>query len=126
MSRSKQANHYGTLAECRAADERGLNLDRDSWHDATFQNGTPVEIKSCMYRRANGSPGRVRVFREYHDRLREAGGWYLFVVYRVRGTGIQVLDTKMLRAGQLPLSTWYGAGGHRNSEQTKLAIGDVF
>jgi hypothetical protein len=126
VNRSRKANHYGTVCERRAAKQYGLDLDRASWHDARFQNGTPVEIKSAMYRRADGSPGRFRVFRKYHDRLRAAGGWYAFVVYQPRGSGLQVRQMKMTQADRLPLSAWYGAGGHRDSEQTKLAIEDVF
>ena len=128
MSRSSNASRYGSLAERKAAEKYGLRLDgvHTSWSDADYQNGTPVEVKSAMYRRANGSPGRFRLFREYHDRLVEANGYYCFVVYRPRGRGIEVLKTRMTKARGLPMSTWYGAGGHRSSEQTKLPIEVVF
>ena len=85
MSRSSNASRYGSLAEKHLADERGLVLDgqHTSWCDARFQNGTPVEIKSAMV-----STGYFQVYRKYHEKLREAGGWYGFVVYREHGDRI--------------------------------------
>jgi hypothetical protein len=128
MSRSSNASRYGSLAEKRAAEKYGLRLGgvHTSWCDAEFGNGKPVEIKSAMHRRANGSPGRFRLFRTYHDRLLEADGYYCFVVYRIRGRGIEVLRTLMTKASRLPSTTWYGAGGHRSNQQTKLRIDTVF
>jgi hypothetical protein len=89
-------------------------------------DGTPVEIKACAVERADGSEGRFRVFRKYHNRLRREGGVYVFVAYRPRGRGISVVDMTMTDAGSLPLSTWYGAGGHRDSEQRKIPVSVVF
>ncbi len=37
-----------TVSEELAAEKRRLDLERSSWHDATFGNGTPIEIKRTM------------------------------------------------------------------------------
>ncbi|WP_257300242.1 hypothetical protein [Haloarchaeobius sp. FL176] len=123
MSRSSKASRYGSLAEKHLADERGLVLDgqHTSWCDARFHNGTPVEIKSAMV-----STGYFQIYRKYHEKLRDAGGWYGFVVYREHGDGIRVLKTRMARPERLPLqSLWSPTGGHRNSEKAKINIGEV-
>ena len=120
---SKRANRYGTLAERHVANSRGLDRDgvHTSWCDARFQNGTPVEIKSC-----NVSTGYFQIYKKYHAKIRNAGGWYALVVYKPRGNGIRVLKDKMVKPSNLPLSTWSPTGGHRDSEKAKLPIGEVF
>ena len=123
MSRSSNASRYGSLAEKHLADERGLVLDgqHTSWCDARFQNGTPVEIKSAMV-----STGYFQIYRKYHEKLRDAGGWYGFVVYREHRDRIRVLKTKMTRPEKLPLrSLWSPTGGHRDSEKAKVQIEDT-
>lgn len=126
MSRSSRANHYGTLAERKAADRYGLDLARSSWCDAERSDGTPVEIKSTMRRHTDGQPGTFKLYEEYHRTLRRRDGYYCFVLYRVRGRGIEVLDTKMVHSSRLPRLSWHGGGSHRGTEQAKLAIADVF
>nr|WP_256394220.1 hypothetical protein [Natronoarchaeum rubrum] len=108
------------------AKKRRFQLDRASWHDARFQNGTPVEIKSTMVEHADGQPGNFKIYRQYHDRLRRADGWYCFVVYRPHGrSGCTVLEDKMVRAGDLPLVQWHGGGAHRNTQQAKIDISEI-
>jgi hypothetical protein len=104
------------------AKKRRFELERASWHDATFQNGTPVEIKS-----ANVSTGYFQIYRKYHHKLRREGGWYAFVVYRPQGAGIKVLKSKMKKADRVALRTrWSPTGGHRDSKKAKVPIDDVF
>lgn len=128
MTASKLANRYGTLAEIHAA--RKYRLTRDgvhtSWCDAIDADGTPHEIKAAMATRADGSAGRFRVFEQYHDELQRRGGRYVFVAYQPRGRGITVHRMKRIHASQLPGATWYGAGGHRDSQQRKLSIPQIF
>jgi hypothetical protein len=126
MTRSSNANHYGTLVERAAAEEFRLELDRGSWHDARRPDGTPVEIKSTMREHADGQPGNFKLYRQYHERLRSAGGEYLFGVYRIRGRGVQVLAWERRPAARLPTVRWHGGGDHRDTQQAKVAIGDVF
>lgn len=126
MNRSQKSNHYGTLCERKVARRRRFDLERASWKDAEFGNGTPVEIKSTMRRHSDGQPGTFKLYREYHEKLRRRDGWYCFVVYRVRGRGVQLLDDKMVRSSSLPTLRWHGGGDHRGTQQAKLAIEDVF
>jgi len=80
-----------------------------------------------MVERADGQPGNFKIYRQYHDRLRRADGWYCFVVYRPHGrSGCTVLDDKMVRAGDLPLIRWHGGGDHREMQQAKLGIDELF
>ncbi|WP_459192094.1 hypothetical protein [Halosimplex sp. J119] len=123
---SHRANHYGTICEKKAVDRYGLELDRSSWHDARRSDGTPVEIKSTMRTHADGQPGNFKLYERYHRQLRKANGWYVFVVYRSRGQGITVLKMKMRHSSRLPLLTWHGGGGHRNTKQAKLDICKTF
>lgn len=125
MSRSSNANRYGTLAEYRAAERYGLALDRDAWHDARTEDGTPVEIKAAMLNRASGQIGRFRLFEDYHRKLRRNGGIYVFVCYRAAGAGIAVEDTRSVEAKDVQVR-WYGAGGHRDSRQVKIPVSKLF
>jgi hypothetical protein len=90
------------------------------------RDGTPWEIKAAMLERADGSPGRFRVFEAYHSKLANEGGRYGFLAYKPRGRGITVVRSRAIPAEQLPVARWYGASGHRDSRQMKLAVADVF
>lgn len=125
QSRSHRANHYGTLVERQAAERYGVELDRASWHDARRDDGTPVEIKSTMHRHADGQPGNFKLYDEYHDQLRAAGGWYIFGVYRVRGRGVEVLEWDMRHSSRLPRLSWHGGGSHRDAQQAKIGIDEI-
>lgn len=122
---SKKANHYGTLAERKAAKKYGLDLARASWKDAD-RDGTPVEIKATQYRHADGQPGNFKLYHQYHRRLRRNSGEYVFVVYEISGRGINVLRSTLIHSSKLPRLSWHGGGEHRGTKQAKLAIGDVF
>lgn len=80
-----------------------------------------------MIEHANGQPGNFKVYRAYHEKLRQADGWYCFVVYKPHGrSGLTVLKDKMVRSSDLPLLRWHGGGDHRGTQQAKIAIGDIF
>lgn len=126
---SKKASRYGSLCEKAVARRYGLNLDHDRWHDAKFDNGTPVEVKACMHRQSDGSPGVFRIFEGPHERLERANGWYAFVVYTPRGRGIDVIKMKMMRAEDVPIQPddWYPSyHSDREWDQVELGIADVF
>jgi len=125
-NRSSRANRYGTLCERKMAEKYGLELDRSSWHDARRADGTPVEIKSTMHQHSDGQPGNFKLYKEYHDRLRDTGGWYVFAVYKPRGRGVTVLKTEMRHSSRLPLLTWHGGGDHRDTQQAKISISEIF
>lgn len=128
MSRSSNANRYGTLAERKMADRYDLRREGEhtSWCDAVDRQGNPWELKATMAERADGSSGRFRIFEDSHEKLQAVGGYYGFAVYKPRGRGITIIEMKSLDASELPGSTWYGAGGHRGSNQRKVGIEEVF
>ncbi|WP_442905124.1 hypothetical protein [Haloarcula sp. CGMCC 1.6347] len=125
MSRSHKANHYGTLVERKAAKRYNLELDRCSWHDAKRPDGTPVEIKAAMHRHSDGQPGTFKLYDQYHEKLRSVNGWYVFGVYRVRGRGIELLNSKMKHSSRLPNLNWHGGGNHRNASQAKISLSEI-
>lgn len=125
MNRSKKAARYGSLAERAARQRYDLDAEHDSWHDAKTDDGRPVEIKAAMLNRASGQTGRFRVFEEYHRRLEQNDGIYVFVAYRAAGRGIRVEEMRTLEAESLSVD-WYGAGGHRNSNQAKIPPAAIF
>lgn len=127
MARSSQAARFGAAVERRARDRYDLEPAHESWHDARTSSREPVEIKAAMYRRASGSPGRFRIFEDYHRQLARADGWYVFGAYRPRGRGVEIVSMTMTRARALRLeaSEFYGAGGHRDSRQIKLDLDRV-
>jgi len=123
---SHRANKWGTACEYKLAEKYRLELERASWKDAEGPKGRPWELKATKRTHADGQPGNFKIYREYHEKLQNAGGWYGFAVYRIRGRGCQVLKTTALRASELPLVRWHGGGDHRGTEQAKVSIGDVF
>jgi len=129
---SHKANKHGTAAEYHLAEKYRVDLvDSDgkridtSWYDGK-KGRTPWEFKATAHKHADGQPGNFKVYKAYHDRLLKAGGKYGFAVYRVRGTGTQILKTKAVAASSLPMLHWHGGGDHRDTKQAKIAISDVF
>jgi len=128
---SHRANAHGTACEYVLADHYGVDIKRGgkrvdtSWYDG-LRDGVPWEFKATAHRHADGNPGNFKIYKVYHSKLRQQGGWYGFAVYRKRGTGTQVLKMKAVPASKLPLLRWHGGGSHRGSKQGKLAIDDVF
>ena len=92
---------------------------------------TPVEIKGCQLETSNGSRstrGRFYVKRNAHDRLLEAGGMYLFVVYLPR-PGLPQVARAIVPAtlvDELLVGSWYDVDGSRSEEEVaKLAWSHV-
>ncbi len=122
MSRSQNAARYGALAERRAADRYGLELERDDWHDARGPDGSLWDVKAAMVSRR--AP-RFRLWEKQHRKLRQESGGYVFVLYRPVGCVIRVLKMRSLNARGLRLE-FYGAGRHPKGRQVKVAPGSVF
>lgn len=129
---SHKANKHGTAAEYHLAEKYRVDLvDGDgkridtSWYDGK-KGATPWEFKACVHRYSNGQTGNFKVYKAYHDRLQKAGGMYGFAVYRRRGQGTQILKTKAIAASSVTGLHWHGGGSHRDSQQAKIAIEDVF
>ncbi|AXR78479.1 hypothetical protein [Natrarchaeobaculum sulfurireducens] len=92
---------------------------------------TPVEIKGCQVETSNGSRstrGRFYVKRAAHERLLEAAGMYLFVVYVPR-PGLPQVARALVPASivdELLRAKWYDVAGSRSeSEVAKLTWSDV-
>lgn len=122
MNRSQNAARYGALAERRAVDRYGLELERDSWHDARGPNGRPWDVKAAMLSRR--AP-RFRLWEEQHRRLRQEDGGYVFVAYVPVGVGIQVKKMRSVNARGLRLE-FYGSGSHPKGRQVKVNPRAVF
>jgi hypothetical protein len=123
-----RSNTYGHRCEAAAAERYGLTRDgvHTSWCDALAPDGTPHEIKAARVRYSDGREGKFRVFETYHERLQSKDGMYVFVVYIPRGSGAQIVDMDRRHSSRLPGSTWYGAGGHRDSQQREIQVSQVF
>jgi hypothetical protein len=118
---SKKANKYGTAAEHHVIEQRDLVAARCYWHDARFQNGTPVEIKRCDV----DSTGYFQIYERAHDQLLEADGWYAFAPYSRNGRGMRVLKVRMRQASKMPPMQWSSTGGHRDSRKAKVEVSRV-
>lgn len=125
MTRASRSSRYGALAEEKARARYGLEADRSSWHDARADDGTPIEVKAAMLNRSSGKEGRFRLFEDYHKRLEQADGAYVFVAYRAVGRGISVEAMRSIAASSIRVE-WYGAGGHRESRQAKVPPREIF
>lgn len=117
---SRQARGYGHAAERHVIDEYDLELDHDSWHDAQM-DGDPVEIKAAKYRLDNGREGRYLIRRPAHRKLRQSDGWYAFVVYRGRGRGIEVAETKMIRSRSVRIDSWQSLSDRSDEKQIRIS-----
>jgi hypothetical protein len=123
MSRSQQAARFGRLAEEAARRRYGLEAEHTSWYDARDDDdGTPWDVKAAMLSR---DQPRFRLWRDQHADLLDAGGGYVFVGYRPRGRGIEVVRMRSLSAGSLSL-TFGGAGSHPKGRQVKVKPSSIF
>jgi hypothetical protein len=122
MSRSQQAARYGRLAEEAARQRYGLEAEHTSWYDARDSDGRPWDVKAAMLSR---NQPRFRLWRDQHADLLEAGGGYVFVGYRPRGRGIEVVRMRSVGADDLRLR-FGGAGDHPKGDQFKLPPARVF
>ena len=128
-NRSRKAARYGKLAERVAADHYGLELDHSEFRgvrvDARSSDGRPGDVKAAMANRKSSKP-RFRLWKDQHDVLTAAGGFYVFVLYSAAGRGIRVEKIRSVSAAALPPITW-GVGGHRGGgSQVKRPPGAIF
>jgi len=122
VNRSQNAARYGALAERRAVERYGLELERDDWHDARGPRGRPWDVKAAMASRR--SP-RFRLWEDQHRQLRQEGGGYVFVLYRAVGREIQVQKMRSVNARGLRFE-FYGAGRHPKGDQIKIGPDLIF
>lgn len=91
------------------------------------ENGQPVEIKAVASNRRGGRANEVRfkVWRDQHEALEAAGGYYVFVVYRLRSDGIRVQHARSVRASSIDVE-WYGETVPRGREQAEIPSWKLF
>lgn len=108
------------------SDKYGIELDRTSWRDG-YLKGDPVEVKAAMRQLQSGAPGRFRLFESQHRRLVETNGRYTFAVYRARGTGVQILNSRVIPAREIELD--FGPSNHgspNRDQQRKIDHRELF
>jgi len=122
---SHRANAHGTACEYVLAEKYDVELNRASWRDG-MRAGTPWEFKATAHRHADDTPGNFKIYREYHEKLADEGGRYGFAVYRIRGTGTEVLKTTTRAASSATTSRRPGIGSRSAASvsSTFLRAGD--
>ncbi len=75
---------WGSYTEWTARIAFGLDPDRSTYHDARDSEGVPVEVKACKRRTSRGDPGKYFIREANHEKLLDAGGLYVFIVYDPR------------------------------------------
>jgi hypothetical protein len=123
---------YGAAVEDWVLDHYGLERSYEPVNGARMdavvpENGQPVEIKAVALNRKGGrrNETRFKIWRDQHDALDRAGGYYVFVAYYLRSEGIAVQDAQSLRAESLNID-WYGDTVPRGSEQAELPARQLF
>lgn len=127
QNRSKKSSRLGSRVEKAVCEEYGLQPTHTSWYDAVYANGTPVEIKAAIHRRSSGRPGKFRVFKDPHEKLVENDGYYVFAVYRRRGSGAEVL--KSVRVDAEDVTPSWRLSGHKDrpgNKESQIRLEDVF
>lgn len=113
---------WGHFTEWAARLSFSLEKDQSLFHDARTEDGDPVEVKSCRRRTGRRRDhGKFFIRKENHVELRDAGGFYVFVVYdpELWKHG-PILEMEMKPAAWLDDVEygWTGNGSRRN-EQVK-------
>jgi hypothetical protein len=118
MSQSKQ----GAVAERAALRKLGGRLAHTSWHDLLAPGETPVEVKSAQFETSRGRPGRFRLWRSQHRKLKRNHGRYAFVLI-AQGRVLRVKVVAPERVERL-VESW-SPSGHTtkqgDGEQAKVA-----
>lgn len=128
------ARYVGDTTEAIARDRLDLSdRDTDRWseeyHDATDpRRSIPVEVKAGKVRYANGNVGGFRLWKGQHEKLKDAGGYYVLVAHdgdpdepeRVRAVDPEYLDEF--------ITDWWPVD-HRSkgeTEETRIRMNKLF
>lgn len=130
QSRSSRASRYGALIEQAMQDRYDLDGEQQhqAWKDAVGPSGNPWEIKGASISRTDDRRPKFRIFRDPHNRLARADGFYAFAAYRPRGRGIEIIQSKAVRARELRID-WRESDHHspnRGAGEQKIPLQAVF
>lgn len=130
---SSRRRAAGSAIERKICERYGLVADHSGRADAAYPTGNPVEIKAAVRRKSDGrggtKPGEFVIYRSPHRWLRRHEGWYIFVCYRWRGQGVQILDSKRVHSSNIPRGNgWIESGhpGRHHDKQRRIKVGEVF
>lgn len=130
---SGDARSIGYRAEDAAAEKYGLDHAEDapSYDLVEPSNGHRYEVKACRTERSSGGSGRLRLWEQEHEALKDAGGSYIFAVYNGESGRIWKIEkVSVSTVERLVSGRWYGSG-HRDKardgsgRQYKLPWRDV-
>lgn len=138
---SEQTNGYsssrrsiGSLIEKTVCKKYGLESDHSEKADAKYSStGTPVEIKAAKRRISAGSrgtvEGRFAIFEDSHNSLRRRSGYYVFAVYEIHNSNINILKTKRVSSRDLPNFTYNKSkhpGRGVDNREVRFNISQIF
>jgi hypothetical protein len=106
---------YGAAVERYVCNRYGLDADHSRHADAKYPStGKPVEIKAAQRTKSDGrggeKEGEFYLFEHRHRWIRRQDGYYVFAVYRPKGSGVSVLKTKRIHSSRLPRLSWVESG----------------
>ncbi len=120
MGRSSAAR-FGRLAEEKAREKYNLAEAHTEWRDAIYSNGVPVNVKAT---KKNGDE-RFVLWQDDHHKLASQQGYYVFVYYTPRGSGIETHSIKRVKATRVTdlVPQWNDAGlNHKRKRQRRYKL----
>lgn len=123
---------YGAKVEAWVLDEYELERSYEPVNGVRMdaiepESETPVEIKAVARNRRGGRPDetRFKVWRDQHSTLDQVDGYYVFVEYQLRSSGIAVHHSRALPASAISIN-WYGTTQPRGQEQAEIPARQLF
>jgi hypothetical protein len=131
---SSRRRAAGAAVERKMCERYGLEPDHSGRADAAYPTtGTPVEIKGAQRLKSDGrggtKPGEFFIYKARHRWVRRRDGYYVFVVYRFRGKGVQILDAKRVHSSNIPRGNgWIESGhpGRGHDKERRIKVSGVF
>lgn len=122
---------YGARVEVWVTDRYDLDRTfptvRGNKFDAETADGRPVEIKAVAANRRGGRANSVsvKVWQDQHESLRDAGGYYVFVLYEMIPSGVGIIEHRSVRAADIR-PEWYGRTEPRGEKQAEIPAKRLF
>lgn len=132
MTDRKNPGYYGAEIEAWVVDKYDLERTYQEVEGVRLdalepETGRPVEIKAVGRNRAGGraTESQFKIWKDQHDAVSRASGYYVFVLYDLLESGVAVLDSRAVRAGAVS-PDWYGETEPRGHRQAELPARVVF